>query len=88
MKLLNQMISQLEEGAANQNQEAQEVESLALYEISAALIASLELVSLEKKPVAQNQILVVLQSHPTTKQKNHTKNQDQSQKLVGKKLND
>jgi tRNA U34 5-methylaminomethyl-2-thiouridine-forming methyltransferase MnmC len=88
MKLLNQMISQLEEGAANQNQEAQEVESLALYEISAAPIASLELVSLEKKPVAQNQILVVLQSRPTIKQKNHTKNQDQSQKLVGKKLND
>jgi len=64
------------------------VESLALYEISAAPIASLELVSLEKKPVAQNQILVVLQSRPTIKQKNHTKNQDQSQKLVGKKLND
>ena len=88
MKLLNQMISQLEEGAANQNQEVQEVESLVLQEISAAPTANLEIVSLEKKPVVQNQILVVLQSRPTIKQKNHTKNQDQSQKLVGKKLND
>ena len=60
MKLLNQMTSQLEEGAANQNQEAQEVESLALQEISAALTANLEAVSLEKKLVAQDQILMVL----------------------------
>ena len=82
------MTGQLEEGAANQNQEAQEVVSLALQEISAAPAANLELVSPEKKPVAQNQILVVLQSRPTIKQKNHTKNQDQNQKLVGKKLND
>ena len=88
MRLLNQMTSQLEEGAANQNQEAQEVESLVLQEISAAPAANLEIVSLEKKPVVQNQILVVLQSRPTIKQKNHTKNQDQNQKLVGKKLND
>ena len=88
MRLLNQMTSQLEEGAANQNQEAQEVESLVLQEISAAPAANLEIVSLEKKPVAQNQIPVALQSRPTIKQKNHTKNQDQNQKLVGKKLND
>ena len=69
MKLLDQMTSLPEEDAANLNQEAQEVESRVFQETGEALIANLEIASLEKKVVVQNQMSVVLQSPQAIKQK-------------------
>ena len=76
-----------EEDAASPDPGVQEEESQVFQETSEVLIVNLEIASLEKKLAAQNQTPVVLKSQSAIKQKDPIiKKQDQSQKLVGKRI--
>ena len=87
MNLLSQMKSLQQPVAASPDPGVQEEESQVFPETSEVLIVSLEIASLEKKAVVQNQMPVVLKSLQAIKQKDPIiKKQDQSQKLVGKRI--
>ena len=85
MSLLSQMKSPQQQVAASPDPGAQEEESRVFQETSQVLIVNLEIASLEKKLVAQNQTPVVLKSPPAIKQKDPIiKKQVQSQKPIDK----